>query len=135
MARPPLPTRRFLRRTPASALLVLAAGLVVSAVGGVGALAATPGYTTAPVVTAVCSASPSSTNGWQVSSTLTVPNYNIDYSATGTGGWVEVTSATVPFTFDTPTSLGTKLYVRWDSAPSKTTGPVSAASCPTPTPT
>ena len=52
----------------------------------------------------------------------------------GNGRLGEVASTPVPFTFDTPTSLGSKLYVRWDSAPWRMTGPVTAAACSTPTP-
>jgi hypothetical protein len=72
-----------------------------------------------PILTALCA--PSTTEfAWQISSTDTLSNYNLDLSFTAGATFpMEETSATQPYTFDTPNAPDEQLVlVRWDSYPS-----------------
>ncbi|MGA3184170.1 MAG: hypothetical protein ABSE52_06195 [Candidatus Dormibacteria bacterium] len=122
MATPsPFARHRLGRRLSAFSVAV-AIGLTLAVTGALG-VAAAP--TSAPTVSALCA--PSSGNyAWQVSYGTTEANYNIDYAATLGGPWTEVTSGTVPFTFTSPSTLGSHLYVRWDSAPTVVSGQLTA---------
>src|SRR5579863_5111266 len=74
--------------------------------------------TVPPTLTALCAPSPLEF-AWQVSFPEPESNYNVDLSFTAGASFTqEETSATQPYTFDTPNALGRQLIlVRWDSYP------------------
>ncbi len=74
--------------------------------------------TVPPTLTALCAPSPMEF-AWQVSFPEPESNYNVDLSFTAGASFTqEETSATQPYTFDTPNALGQQLIlVRWDSFP------------------
>src|SRR5579863_3161470 len=74
--------------------------------------------TVPPTLTALCAPSPLEF-AWQVSFPEPESNYNVDLSFdAGATFTQEETSATQPYTFDTPNALGRQLIlVRWDSYP------------------
>jgi len=148
MATPaPFARRRLGRRLSAVSVAVM--GTLALAVAGALGVAAAPtlhgsssgthatltaAETAAPTVTALCS-STSGKYAWQVSTTQTLSNYNIDYSVADAPPWTEVRSTVKTFTVDTASSYS-KLYPRWDSDQSEVGGAVTAdaTACPTPTP-
>jgi hypothetical protein len=99
----------------------------------------TPGATPPsgpPVLSALCAPN-SSEFAWQISFGETESNYNVDLSFNAGATFpVEKTSATQPFTFDTPNAPDQQLIlVRWDSYPSMVSNGTNADSTPCATPT
>ena len=153
MAMPAPFARRRLGRRLSAVSVAVAGGLALAVAGAVGVAAAPTLHrsgdevhatltasppTAAPTVTPLCNPG-SGKYAWEVSTTQTLSNYNIDYAKAVAGPWpgTEVTSPKAPFTFTTPSSLGLQLYVRWDSSPNQMTAQLTAdtTACPTAPPT
>ena len=88
--------------------------------------APTPEWIGSPHVVAVCRPTPN-LNQWIETIAGTEPSFNIDYAPTAKGPWTEVElDIAGTLEFHTSSALGADLYIRWDGANGKVTGPVSA---------
>jgi hypothetical protein len=82
-----------------------------------------------PTIFPLCQAG-SHAYDWQVSSETQQDNWNIDFRNSLNSPWLFLASSNAAIDFETPSSAGKTLYVRWDSYPGAGTSTAQADTTP-----